>query len=63
LRAGALGVAMSGSGSAVYGVFGSEAVAQAAASRLPAPFVAVCVPVGRGVELLRGPCPASRRLF
>ena len=55
LRAGAMGGAMSGTGSAVYGVFGSESAARAAARRLPAHrTVAVCGPVGRGVELLRG---------
>ena len=52
LRAGAMGAAMSGSGTAVYGVFGSEAEARAAAEGLRAPFVGVCVPVARGVEFL-----------
>ncbi len=52
LRAGAMGATMSGSGTAVYGVFGSEAEAQAAAEGLRAPFVGVCGPVARGVELL-----------
>jgi 4-diphosphocytidyl-2-C-methyl-D-erythritol kinase len=52
LRAGALGAAMSGSGTAVFGVFDSEAKAQDAADGLRAPFVGVCGPVTRGVELL-----------
>ncbi len=52
LRAGALGAAMSGSGTAVYGVFASEAEARAAAERLRAPFASVCGPVARGVEVL-----------
>lgn len=52
LRAGALGVAMSGSGTAVYGVFASEAEARAAAGKLRAPFASVCGPVAHGVEIL-----------
>ncbi len=51
LRAGALGAAMSGTGTAVFGVFASEAEARAAADGLRAPFVAVCEPVHRGVEV------------
>ena len=51
LRAGALGAAMSGTGTAVFGVFASEAEARAAADGLRAPFVAVCEPVPRGVEV------------
>jgi 4-diphosphocytidyl-2-C-methyl-D-erythritol kinase len=51
LRAGALGAAMSGTGTAVFGVFASEAEARAAADGLRAPFVAVCKPVPRGVEV------------
>jgi 4-diphosphocytidyl-2-C-methyl-D-erythritol kinase len=52
LRAGALGVAMSGSGTAVFGVFGSEAEARTAADGLPVPFVRICRPVMHGVKLL-----------
>ena len=53
-RAGALGVAMSGTGTAVYGVFRSVSEAREAARRLPADhFVAVCRPVGRGLRLHR----------
>jgi 4-diphosphocytidyl-2-C-methyl-D-erythritol kinase len=53
LRSGALGAAMSGTGSAVYGVFGSEEEARVAANALRTPFAAVCAPVGRGVEVLQ----------
>ena len=52
LRAGALGAAMSGTGTAVFGVFVSEVEARAAADGLRAPFVAVCEPTPRGVEVL-----------
>ncbi len=52
LRAGALGVAMSGSGTAVFGMFDSEAKARDAADVLRVPFVGVCRPVTRGIELL-----------
>lgn len=52
LRAGALGAAMSGTGTAVFGIFASEAEARATADRLRAAFVAVCEPVQRGVEVL-----------
>jgi len=51
LRTGALGAAMSGTGTAVFGVFASEAEARAVADGLRAPFVAVCEPVPRGVEV------------
>jgi 4-diphosphocytidyl-2-C-methyl-D-erythritol kinase len=51
LRTGALGAAMSGTGTAVFGVFASEAEARAAADGLRAPFVAVCEPVPQGVEV------------
>ena len=49
LRAGALGVAMSGTGTAVYGLFGSVVEARDAERSLRAPFVLVCEPVARGV--------------
>ena len=52
LGAGALGAAMSGSGTAVFGVFGSGEEAQAVVDGIRAYFVAVCEPVTRGVELL-----------
>lgn len=54
LSAGALGAAMSGSGTAVFGVFGSGEEARAAAGRLRAPFVAVCEPVSQGVTVPDG---------
>jgi len=50
LRVGAMGAAMSGTGSSVYGIFGSEEEARMAANALRAPFAAVCTPVPRGVE-------------
>ncbi|MCA1728577.1 MAG: 4-(cytidine 5'-diphospho)-2-C-methyl-D-erythritol kinase [Actinobacteria bacterium] len=52
LRAGALGTAMSGTGTAVYGIFGSEVEAQAAKKRLQAHFATVCEPVAHGVRML-----------
>mgnify|MGYP001320565153 CR=1 FL=1 len=49
-EAGALGACMSGTGSAVYGLFREEAAAHEAARRLGgAAFVRVCRPVGRGL--------------
>ncbi len=52
LRAGASGAAMSGTGTAVFGVFASETEARAAADGLRATFVAVCEPAPRGVEVM-----------
>ena len=52
LRAGSLGVAMSGTGTAVYGVFPSEESARTAQSALHFPFVAVCRPVPHGITML-----------
>lgn len=52
LRAGALGAAMSGTGTAVYGIFASEVEARAATDGLRAPFVAVYEPVPHGVTTL-----------
>lgn len=52
LREGALGVEMSGSGTAVYGIFDSRAAAGRAADRVTASFVGVYEPVGGGVVLL-----------
>jgi 4-diphosphocytidyl-2-C-methyl-D-erythritol kinase len=52
LCAGALGVAMSGTGTAVYGLFGSMAEARVAVRSLQAPFVEVCEPVPHGVLML-----------
>jgi 4-diphosphocytidyl-2-C-methyl-D-erythritol kinase len=52
LRAGALGATMSGSGTAVYGIFGTEEEAGAAKTRLEVPFAGVYEPVAHGVESL-----------
>jgi 4-diphosphocytidyl-2-C-methyl-D-erythritol kinase len=51
-RAGALGAVMSGTGTAVFGIFASEAEARTAADGLRTAFVAVCEPVPRSVEVL-----------
>lgn len=51
LRAGALGAAMTGTGTAVFGIFGAEETA--AGCPLRAPFVDVCEPVGAGVVMLQ----------
>ena len=48
LRAGALAAAMTGTGTAVYGIFEEEA----AEASLRAPFVGVCEPVGAGVVMI-----------
>ena len=52
-RAGALGAIMSGSGTAVYGLFGSGSDARDAEQKVEAPFVAICRPVASGVEVLQ----------
>ncbi len=52
LCAGALGAVMSGTGTAVCGIFGSEAEARAAVDGLWPHFVGVYEPVARGLELL-----------
>ena len=51
-QTGALGAAMSGTGTAVYGIFASEEDAEAAKRGLGAAFVVVCEPVLRGIEVL-----------
>lgn len=51
LRAGALGVAMSGTGTAVYGLFGSVVAAREAERSLRAPFVLLCEPQARRVVM------------
>jgi 4-diphosphocytidyl-2-C-methyl-D-erythritol kinase len=50
LAHGALGAAMSGSGTAVYGIFDDEDAAERAANTIDAPFVGVYEPVPHGVE-------------
>jgi 4-diphosphocytidyl-2-C-methyl-D-erythritol kinase len=56
LRGGeALGASMSGSGSAVYGIFGSWTAAVEAEARLGAPFSGVYEPLPCGVERLSSP--------
>ena len=52
LRAGALGAVMSGTGTAVFGIFVSEVEARVAANGLRETCVVVCEPVQRGVEVL-----------
>ena len=52
LRAGAIRAMMSGSGSAVYGIFASKKEAEKAQATMQAPFVEVCEPADRGVETL-----------
>ncbi len=52
LEAGALGASMSGTGTAVYGIFETEEDARRAMSRLEAPFAGIYEPVPRGVEAL-----------
>ena len=51
LRAGALGATMTGTGTAVYGIFGAGEDARMMKRRLRAPFVKVHTPVARGVEI------------
>lgn len=53
LEAGALGAAMTGTGTAVYGIFPTEEDARDAAEQLDAPFAGVFRPVERGVEMIR----------
>ncbi|MDQ3862748.1 MAG: 4-(cytidine 5'-diphospho)-2-C-methyl-D-erythritol kinase [Actinomycetota bacterium] len=52
LKSGALGASMSGSGTAVYGIFDDEESARSATAVIDAPFVSVYEPVSRGVEIV-----------
>ncbi|MEJ7819527.1 MAG: 4-(cytidine 5'-diphospho)-2-C-methyl-D-erythritol kinase [Rubrobacteraceae bacterium] len=52
LEAGALGASMSGTGTAVYGIFPDENAAANAIRAVDAPFAGVFAPVDRGVEIL-----------
>jgi 4-diphosphocytidyl-2-C-methyl-D-erythritol kinase len=51
LQAGALGATMTGTGTAVYGIFGIREDARMMERRLQAPFVKTHTPVARGVEI------------
>jgi 4-diphosphocytidyl-2-C-methyl-D-erythritol kinase len=51
LRAGALGAAMTGTGTAVYGIFGAGEDARVMEGKLRAPFLKIHTPVARGVEI------------
>jgi len=52
LASGALGASMSGSGTAVYGIFDDAKAAGAARDAVDAPFISVYKPVSRGVEII-----------
>src|SRR5215210_4215499 len=52
LASGALGASMSGSGTAVYGIFHDEKGAGVAKATVDAPFIGVYEPISRGVEIV-----------
>ena len=52
LASGALGASMSGSGTAVFGIFDDAEAAGIAKDTINAPFIAVYKPVSRGVEIV-----------
>jgi 4-diphosphocytidyl-2-C-methyl-D-erythritol kinase len=52
LASGALGASMSGSGTAVYGIFYDEKAAGIAKDTVDAPFIGVYEPISRGVEIV-----------
>jgi 4-diphosphocytidyl-2-C-methyl-D-erythritol kinase len=52
LASGALGASMSGSGTAVYGIFHDEKAAGIGKDTVDAPFIGVYKPVSRGVEIV-----------
>lgn len=51
LASGAIGASMSGSGTAIYGIFDDEKTAEGATDAVDAPFIGVYEPVSRGVEI------------
>jgi 4-diphosphocytidyl-2-C-methyl-D-erythritol kinase len=51
LASGALGASMSGSGTAVYGIFEDEKTARDAQDRVDAPFIGLYEPVSRGIDI------------
>ena len=52
LASGALGASMSGSGTAVYGIFHDEKAARIAKDTVDAPFIGIYEPISRGVEIV-----------
>jgi 4-diphosphocytidyl-2-C-methyl-D-erythritol kinase len=52
LASGAIGTSMSGSGTAVYGIFDDEGAAMGVGDAVDAPFIGVYAPVPRGVEIV-----------
>jgi len=51
LASGAIGASMSGSGTAVFGIFADEEAAENATGKMDAPFIGVYEPVSCGVEI------------
>ena len=52
LASGALGASMSGSGTAVFGIFDDDSTARSAQDAVDASFIGVYCPVSRGVEII-----------